>query len=108
MIKIENIPPPLRKKGLEEEPLRICEENDLVFMGIFGSFVRGEDSKKSDIDIAIEFDENNGKSLLDLVRIEYELSKVFKRKVDLGILSAISPYIEEYVNKEMRIIYEKR
>lgn len=107
MIKIKNIPPPLRKKGLEEELLRICEENDLVFMGIFRSFVRGEDSKKSDIDIAIEFDKNNGKSLLDLVRIEYELSKIFKRKVDLGILSTISPYIEEDVKKEMYVIYVK-
>jgi len=108
MIKIKNIPPALRRKGLKENLLKICEENDIVFMVIFGSFVRGEGKKKSDIDIAIEFDKNNGKSLLDLVHIEYELRKIFKRKVDLGIFSTISPYIMQEVKKQMQVIYEKR
>jgi len=77
-------------------------------MAVFGSFVRGKQKKKSDIDIAIEFEKNSEKTLLDLVRIEDELSKIFNRKVDLGIFSSLSPYIIEDVKKEMRIIYEKR
>jgi len=77
-------------------------------MAIFGSFVRGEQKRQSDIDIAIEFDEKNGKTLFDLVRIENELGKIFKRKVDLGVFSTISPYFIEDVKKEMRVIYEKR
>jgi len=72
-------------------------------MAIFGSFVRGEQNRKSDIDVAIEFKRGSEKSLLDLVRIENEL-----RKVDLGIFSSLNPYIIEDVRKEMRIIYEKR
>jgi len=72
-------------------------------MAIFGSFVRGEQNRKSDIDVAIEFKRGSEKSLLDLVRIENEL-----RKVDLGIFSSLNPYIIENVRKEMRIIYEKR
>ena len=108
MIEIENLPIQIRKKGLEQKLVKICEENDVVFMAIFGSFVRGEQKNKSDIDIAIEFDKNKPKSLLDLVHVEYELSKIFKRKVDLGIFSSLNPYIIEDVKKEMRIIYEKR
>ncbi len=77
-------------------------------MAVFGSFVRGEQNRKSDIDIAIEFERNSGKSLLDLVRIENELKKIFKRKVDLGIFSSLNPHIIEDVKKEMQIIYEKR
>jgi predicted nucleotidyltransferase len=77
-------------------------------MAIFGSFARGEQKKKSDIDIAIEFEKGSQKSLLDLVRIENELRRIFKRKVDLGIFSSLNPYIMEDVKKEMRIIYEKR
>ena len=109
-MKIENgnLPKGLRKRGLEEKLAEICEKNDIVFMGIFGSFVRGEQNKKSDIDVAIEFDKNKGKSLLDLVHVEDELSKIFKRKVDLGIFSSINPYLVEYVKKEMQVIYEKR
>jgi len=79
-----------------------------VFLAIFGSFVRGEQKGKSDVDIAIEFDKNKPKSLLDLVHVENELSKILKRKVDLGILSSINPYIIDEAKKEMRVIYEKR
>jgi predicted nucleotidyltransferase len=107
-IEIQNLPEELRRKGLEEKLAEICRKNDIVFMAIFGSFVRGGQNRKSDIDIAIEFERNSEKSLLDLVRIENELKKVFKRKVDLGIFSSLNPYIIEDVKKEMRIIYEKR
>mgnify|MGYP000094187282 FL=1 len=108
MITIEKLPRQLRGKGLEERLAKICEENDIVFMAIFGSFVRGEETEKSDIDIAIEFDKSKPKSLLDLVRVEHELSKIFKRKVDLGIFHTLNPYIIEDVKKEMMVIYEKR
>lgn len=108
MIKLTNIPVPLRKKGLEKILQRICEKNQIVFMGIFGSFVKGEQKKNSDIDIAIEFDKNNGKSLIDLVHIEYELNKAFKKKVDLGIFSSLNPHIINYVKKQIQVIYEKR
>ena len=107
-IEIENLPKGLRKRGLEEKLAEICDKNDIVFMAIFGSFVRGEQGKRSDIDIAIEFEKNKGKSLLDLVRIEEELSKIFKRRVDLGIFSSLNPYILEDVKREMQVVYEKR
>ena len=76
-------------------------------MAVFGSFVRGEQNRKSDVDVAIEYDENKPKSLLDLLCLEEELSKAFKRKVDLGIFSSLRPHIAEDVKKEMLVIYEK-
>ena len=107
-IEIQNLPKDLKREGLEEKLAEICRKNDIVFMAIFGSFVRGEQNRKSDIDIAIKFERNSEKSLLDLIRIENELRKIFKRKVDLGIFSSLNPYIVEDVKKEMRVIYEKR
>ncbi len=103
-----NLPRELRKRGLKEKLVEICQKNDVVFMAVFGSFVRREQKEESDIDIAIEFDENSGKSLFDLVRIEDELTKIFERKVDLGIFCSLSPYIIGDVKKEMQVIYEKR
>lgn len=102
------MPEALQKRGVKEKVAEICEKNGIVFMVIFGSFARGEQKKTSDIDIAIEFDKNKEKSLLDLVHVENELSRVFKRKVDLGVFSSLSPYILEDVRKEMYIVYEKR
>jgi len=95
-------------KKVKEKLTEICQANDLVFLAIFGSFVKGKQTKNSDIDIAIEFDKNKPKSLFDLVHLEYELEKIFKRKVDVGIFSSISPYIIDEVKKEMKVIYEKR
>ena len=107
-IEVENLPKPLRKKGLEDRLAAICRKNDIVFLAIFGSYVRGEQHKRSDIDVAIEFGKNKAKSLFDLIRVENELTKVFKRKVDLGIFSTLNPYVIEGVKREMRVIYEKR
>ncbi len=107
-IQVENLPLVLRRRGLEGKLERICVQNDVVFMAIFGSYVKGEQHRRSDVDIAIEFVKGKPKSLFDLLRIEDELGKVLRRKVDLGIFSSLSPYILEDVKKEMRIIYEKR
>jgi hypothetical protein len=106
-IQVQKLPKSLQRKGLEEKLSEICKTNDIIFFAIFGSFVRGQQNRKSDIDIAIEFDKTKRKSLLDLIGIENELSKVFRRKVDLGIFSSLNTYIAEDVKKEMLVIYEK-
>ncbi len=107
-IQIEKLPEPLRTSGLEKKLVAICRKNDVIFLAVFGSFVRGEQHRGSDVDIAIEFDPNKDKSLLELIHLEHELSKVFKRKVDLGIFSSIHPYVIDNVKKEMLIIYERQ
>jgi len=53
-------------------------------MAIFGSYAKGEQNQKSDIDIAIEFDKKSQKTLLYLVILEEELMK-FLKKVNLRI-----------------------
>ena len=83
-IQVQKLPKVLRKKDLEKKLAEICKKNDVVFLAVFGSFVRDEQNRKSDVDIAIEFDKSKRKTLLDLLRLEEELSEVFKRKVDLG------------------------
>jgi predicted nucleotidyltransferase len=105
-IQVEKLPLVLRKKGLEEKLGEICRSNNVVFLAIFGSFVRGEQHKGSDVDIAIEFDKSKSKTLLDLIGLEEGLSTVFKRKVDLGVFSSLNPLIVEDVKKEMLVIYQ--
>jgi len=107
-IEVEKLPKSLRRKGLEEKLAEICKKNDITFMAVFGSFVRGEEHRGSDVDIAIEFDSSKHKTLLDLVGLEDELTAVFKRKVDLGVFSSLSPYVIDDVKREMQVIYDKR
>ncbi|GBE54557.1 nucleotidyltransferase domain protein [archaeon BMS3Bbin15] len=106
MIDMKNIPPSLRKRGLKKKLAKLCEENEIVYMGIFGSFIRGNQKIDSDIDILIKYKENSRKSLLDMVRLEEELSNLFGRKVDLLTIESISPYIRDEILKSRRVIYE--
>jgi len=72
-------------------------------IAVFGSCVRGEEKPGSDIDILVEF--SGRKSLLELVKIERELSEVLGIKVDLLTEKSISPYLIDTIKKEMEVIY---
>ena len=107
MVQFGNIPTRLRKRGLEGKLLKVCQDNDVVFMGIFGSFVRGEQKRGSDVDIAIRYRKGAIKSLFDLVELQQALSRTFGRKVDLGEFDCINPYIIDEVKKQMKVVYEE-
>jgi len=108
MTKSKNIPVPLRKKGLEQKIEKLCAANDVTFLAMFGSYVRGEPRRGSDLDLAIEYQPGKPKSLFDLVDLEQQFSRVFHKKVDLGIFHNLDPHIIGQVKKEMKVIYEKR
>jgi len=50
-------------------------------LGLFGSYVRGEQKKNSDVDILVEFCETPG--LFTFIRLEEELSRIIGCKADL-------------------------
>jgi predicted nucleotidyltransferase len=68
-------------------------------IGVFGSFVRGEQKKSSDIDILVEFDEPIG--LFEFMDLEEYLSDLLGRKVDLVSKKSLKPFIGEYIRKEV-------
>jgi len=84
----------------------VCRRNDVSMVGIFGSMVRGEAKKSSDIDLIVRFSKR--KSLLALVRLERELAETLGRKVDLLTEASISPYMRDKVLKEMQVVYGSR
>lgn len=108
MAKIKILPPKLRKIFLQKDLFKICAKNDVIFLALFGSFAKERENQKSDIDLLIKFDENTQKSLLDLVRLEDELTKLYQRKVDLLTPESISPYLRKEILNSSLIIYEKR
>lgn len=108
MMMFKNLPRQLINEKVRINLPRICEQNDVVFMAIFGSFAQRKQNKKSDIDLLVKFDESKEKSLLDLIHTENEIKKIFKRKVDLLTIESISPLLRKNVMNSMRIIYERR
>ena len=84
--------------------IKICRENDAAMVGVFGSTARGDDTSASDIDLMVKFSKR--KSLLDIVRLERELSTELGKKVDLLTEAAISPYLRDRILRELQVIYE--
>jgi predicted nucleotidyltransferase len=68
-------------------------------MGVFGSYLRGEQNKKSDLDILVEFKEAPG--LLEFIEIEEYISKITGLKVDLVMKKALKPELKKYILKEV-------
>lgn len=92
--ELKNIKNKLREyKPILEEQYKIRE------IGVFGSYVRGEQNKKSDLDILIDFYEPI--SLLNFIRLENQLSKYLGIKVDLVMKDALKPRIGSRILKEV-------
>lgn len=77
----------------------ILKKNKVRRAGIFGSYSRGEQRKNSDIDIAVQVDDE-AMSLIDFIRLSRLLGTVLGRKVDLVEYTAIKPRIKEMALKE--------
>lgn len=69
-------------------------------LGIFGSFVREEQGKASDVDILVEF-EKKKKNYKNYLALSDYLEGMIDRKVDLVTLESLSPYIGPYIKKEV-------
>lgn len=70
-------------------------------IGLFGSFIRGENTADSDIDLLVDFDKEK-KTLRNLVHLGDFLENLFGRKVDLVTLQGLSKYIGPYILKEVQ------
>lgn len=81
--KIEENKETVRKFGVER-------------IGLFGSYVRGEQQKRSDIDILVEF-EKGKKTFDNYMDLKFFLEDLFGCNVDLVIKEAIKPRLKPYI-----------
>jgi predicted nucleotidyltransferase len=92
----------LNKEEIFEKIAQALKNKGARKIAIFGSYARNEQKPGSDIDVIVEFSER--KSLLELVRIERELSEILGIHVDLLTEKSISPYLIDSIKKEMEPI----
>jgi predicted nucleotidyltransferase len=78
--------------------LPILKKYGVLKASLFGSIVRGEMTKDSDIDILVEFQDD--KTLLDLVGLQNALIEKIERKVDVITFNSIHPLLKEQILKE--------
>lgn len=83
---------------IKKKIIPILKRHGVTRAGIFGSVVRGEETKESDIDVLVEIESRM--SLLDFVGLKLELEDALGKRVDLGEYSAIKPIIREQILSE--------
>ncbi|MCL0107918.1 nucleotidyltransferase family protein [Peptococcaceae bacterium] len=83
-------------KNLQEE---IKKEYKAEVIGIFGSYARGEQTQKSDIDILVRF--YKGATLFDFVGLSYFLEEKLGIKVDVVSEKAIRPELKDRILSEV-------
>lgn len=90
---------------IQKKIIPTLKKYNITKAGIFGSYVRGEQKKNSDIDILVELDSHW--SLYDVIGIKLELEKKLKKKVDLVEYETIRPELKEIIlNEEVSLKYE--
>ncbi|WP_259534125.1 nucleotidyltransferase family protein [Halalkaliarchaeum sp. AArc-CO] len=75
------------------------EEYPISELGIFGSYARGEQRPDSDLDVLVAFE--RPVTLLDLVRLENELTERLGVDVDLVTKGSLKPRIESRVTDDV-------
>lgn len=71
-------------------------------LGLFGSYVRGQQRKRSDIDILVSF--NREIDLFDFVDLREYLEARLQHKVDLVMESALKPVIGKRILAEVEYV----
>ena len=86
---------------------KLCLENKVKTLYVFGSVLTNQFTKKSDIDLVVDIDSNDPFEYADsYFNLKFALQDLFKRKVDLLENKAIkNQYIRENIEKSKMLIY---
>ena len=68
-------------------------------VGVFGSYVRGNQKKKSDVDILVEF--KRAVDFFEFLDLEEYLEQILGIKVDLVTKQALKPFIGKRILEEV-------
>ena len=88
------------KTQLEELKPTLKKRYQVETIGIFGSYTRGEQTKKSDADILVVFSEDAHIGFFKFLELEELLTQKLEVKVDLVTKNALKPRLKEQILKE--------
>ncbi len=74
-----------------------CRDNHIVRLWLFGSVLRESFGPESDVDVLVEFEPDAVVTLLDMARMEDELTERIGRQVDLRTPDELSRYFRDKV-----------
>ncbi len=72
-------------------------------LGLFGSFVKNQQNKSSDIDLLVEFDPDK-KTFDNFINLAFLLENIFNRRVEVVTTESLSPYLKPHILKEVEYV----
>jgi predicted nucleotidyltransferase len=87
------------KRALREHLPQLRARYRVKSLGLFGSYVRGEQRKRSDLDVLVDFEE--APSLFELMDMEDELARLIGTKVDLVTRKTLRGRIGQRILQEV-------
>jgi predicted nucleotidyltransferase len=90
----------------QEEIAAFCEVNGIEYLGVFGSYARGDYGVDSDIDFIVRFAKRI--SLFELVRVQRSMGELLGKEVDLITEKSVHKLLRPYIEKDLTAIYERQ
>jgi len=90
------------KAILASEKKHLANKYSVSELGVFGSYIRNEQHKKSDVDILVNFSQSI--SAFQFIGLKYELSEKLGAKVDLVAKKALKPRIGKRILEEVEYV----
>jgi len=87
------------KATLQKLGQEVRRDYKAEIVGLFGSYVRGQQKKESDLDVLVRFHE--GATLFDFVGLGDFLEEKLSLRVDVVSERAIKPEVKERILKEV-------
>jgi len=86
------------RRLLKEHKEEVRLKYRVIELGVFGSYVRGEQKERSDIDILVSFSEIP--DVFKYIELEEYLKRLLRQRVDLVRKEAIRPELKKRILKE--------
>lgn len=90
----------------QEEIKKFCQRHSICKLSLFGSVLRDDFTKESDVDVLVEFEPGKTPGLA-IITMEDELSNMINRQIDLRTSADLSRYFRDQVLAEAIVIYEQ-
>jgi len=97
----QNVPVAIPKDKIET----FCKKHHIRRLSLFGSVLRDDFRPDSDVDVLVEFDPAHIPGLIRLAGMEFELSEILGRKVDIRTAQDLSRYFREEVLNAAEVQY---
>lgn len=104
LYRMEQIFTVQKMRGVIGKVVAILKRHGAKKASLFGSFARGEQGAKSDLDILVRFGE--AKSLFELAGIEREIMRETGRPVDLLTEKSVNPRLAPFIRRDLKVLFK--